>query len=54
MIGNLERNADELKGIIKVSEWNSVHLIARGNMITKILNGHVTTTSWTTTRRPAR
>jgi hypothetical protein len=42
MIGNLERNADELKALIKAGEWNTVHLIARGNTIMNIINGHVT------------
>jgi hypothetical protein len=42
MIGNLERNADELKALIKAGEWNTVHLIARGNTIMNIVNGHVT------------
>jgi len=41
-IGKLEMNADELKALIKAGEWNSVHLIARGNTITNIVNGHVT------------
>ena len=42
MIGSLERNADELKALIKPGEWNTVHLIARGNTIMNIVNGHVT------------
>jgi hypothetical protein len=42
LIGNLERNADELKALIKAGEWNTVHLIARGNTIVNIMNGHVT------------
>jgi hypothetical protein len=42
MIGNLERNADELKALIKPGDWNTVHLIARGNTIMNIVNGHVT------------
>lgn len=42
MIGNLERNADELKALVKPGEWNTVHLIARGNTIMNIVNGHVT------------
>jgi hypothetical protein len=42
LIGNLQRNADELKALIKAGEWNTVHLIARGNTIMNILNGHVT------------
>jgi hypothetical protein len=41
-IGQLQRNADELKALIKAGEWNTVHLIARGNTIMNILNGHVT------------
>jgi hypothetical protein len=41
-IGSLERNADELKALIKPGEWNTVHLIARGNTILNIVNGHVT------------
>ena len=32
---------DELKGFIR-NDWNQVHIIARGNMITEVLNGHVT------------
>ena len=42
LIGNLEMNAGELKGLIKAGEWNTVHLIARGNTIMNIVNGHVT------------
>jgi hypothetical protein len=42
VIGNLQQSADELKGIIKADGWNQVHLIARGNTITQILNGTVT------------
>jgi hypothetical protein len=41
-IGRLERNADELKALIKAGEWNTVHLIARGNTIMNIVNGEVT------------
>jgi 3-keto-disaccharide hydrolase len=40
-IGNLERNADELKAIIKAGDWNDVHVIARGTMLVNIVNGHV-------------
>ena len=32
---------DELKALIKSDDWNSVHLIARGNTLTQILNGRV-------------
>lgn len=42
VVGALQRTADELKGIIRQTDWNQVHIIARGNMITEILNGHVT------------
>ncbi|MEN3339317.1 MAG: hypothetical protein V7647_2993 [Acidobacteriota bacterium] len=42
MIGDLERTADELKGLIKPGEWNTIHLIARGNTMVNIVNGHVT------------
>jgi len=41
VIGNLERNADELKALIKPGDWNHVHVIARGNMLVNIVNGHV-------------
>ena len=41
-IGSLETAADELKALIRPGEWNQIHLIARGNMITNIVNGHVT------------
>jgi hypothetical protein len=41
-IGRLERNADEIKALIKPGDWNTVHLIARGNTIMNIVNGHVT------------
>jgi hypothetical protein len=42
VIGHLERNPDELKAIVKPGDWNYVHLIARGNTIVNIVNGHVT------------
>jgi hypothetical protein len=41
VVGALQRNDDELLKIIKVNEWNQVHIIARGNLITSILNGQV-------------
>jgi hypothetical protein len=41
VIGNLERNADELKPLIKAGDWNHVHVIARGNTLVNIVNGHV-------------
>jgi hypothetical protein len=39
-IGVLE-NADALKALIKPGEWNQFHLIARGNTLIHIVNGHV-------------
>jgi Domain of Unknown Function (DUF1080) len=44
VVGALQTSDDELKGIIKATDWNQVHIMARGNMITEILNGHVTST----------
>jgi hypothetical protein len=40
--GALQMTSDELLKIIKVNDWNQAHVIARGNVITEILNGHVT------------
>jgi hypothetical protein len=42
VVGSLERNADELKAIIKPGDWNYVHLIARGNTLINMVNGQVT------------
>ena len=33
-----------LSGYLKINDWNRVHIIARGNVITQIYNGHVMTT----------
>jgi Domain of Unknown Function (DUF1080) len=32
---------DELKGFIRVNDWNQWHIIADGNTITQMINGHV-------------
>ena len=40
-IGALE-SADVLKALFKPGEWNQFHLIARGNTLIHIVNGHVT------------
>ena len=40
IIANL-RGGDELKSLIKQTEWNQVHLIVRGNVLTHIFNGHL-------------
>jgi hypothetical protein len=41
IIGTLQRNPDDLKNIIKVNDWNQVHLIARGNTIIEVFNGSI-------------
>lgn len=40
VIANL-RNPDDLKATIKVNDWNTYHIIARGNRLTHIINGHL-------------
>jgi hypothetical protein len=40
IVANL-RSADELKSLIKVNDWNQLHIIARGNVLTHIVNGHL-------------
>jgi len=42
MLGSLQTGPNDLKGIININGWNQVHLIARGNVITEVLNGNVT------------
>ena len=44
VVGSLQRADDDLVKIIKTNDWNQAHIIARGTMITEILNGHVTST----------
>jgi hypothetical protein len=34
-------SSDALKSVIKPGEWNQVEIIAEGNMLTHIINGHV-------------
>jgi hypothetical protein len=34
-------SADDLKQYVKNGDWNSYHIIARGNVLIHILNGHV-------------
>jgi hypothetical protein len=31
----------ELKGFIKTNDWNDAHIIARGNVLVQLINGHV-------------
>lgn len=40
MIGSLGDQA-ELKKLIKADDWNQLHIIARGNTLIHIINGHV-------------
>jgi hypothetical protein len=35
-------DAEALRGIIRVNDWNQLHIIARGNTLIHLLNGHVT------------
>lgn len=39
-IANL-RSGEDLRGHIKIGDWNTLHIIARGNHLTHIINGHV-------------
>jgi hypothetical protein len=32
---------DELAGYVKIENWNQLHIIARGNTMTHLINGHV-------------
>lgn len=41
VIGNLE-SGEHLKGYLNINGWNQYHIIARGNHMTHMLNGHVT------------
>src|SRR5436190_13435869 len=40
IVANL-RSGDELKALIKTTDWNQVHIIAHGNVLTHIFNGHL-------------
>lgn len=40
VVANLA-SGDELKALIKTNDWNQVHIIARGNVLTHIFNGHL-------------
>ena len=42
IIGSLQIGNDDLKGIIKDNDWNQAIVMARGNRIIEMLNGHVT------------
>lgn len=34
-------DSESLKSLIKVGDWNQIHIIARGTMITQIINGRI-------------
>lgn len=40
MLSSVGDNA-ELKSFIKNDDWNEMHIVARGNMIVQMINGHV-------------
>ncbi|MDQ3011051.1 MAG: DUF1080 domain-containing protein [Acidobacteriota bacterium] len=40
VVANL-RSGDDLKALIKANDWNQVHIIAHGNVLTHIFNGHL-------------
>ena len=40
VVANL-RSGDDLKALIKTNDWNQVHIIAHGNVLTHIFNGHL-------------
>jgi hypothetical protein len=35
-------DADQLKGYLKLYDWNEIHIIARGSTLIQMINGHVT------------
>jgi hypothetical protein len=39
VVANL--SGDDLKSLIKVNDWNQLHIIARGNALTHVLNGRL-------------
>ena len=41
-LGSLQTGPNDLRGVFNNNNWNQVHLIARGNVITQIVNGSVT------------
>lgn len=40
VVGSVGDN-EELKKLIKVEDWNEIHVIARGNVLIQLINGHV-------------
>jgi hypothetical protein len=41
-LASLQTGPNDLKGLFNINGWNQVHLIAKGNLITEIVNGSVT------------
>ena len=41
VIANI-KNGDDLKGIIRINDWNTLHVIARGSVLMQVLNGQLT------------
>ena len=41
VVANL-KNGDDLKGAIKINDWNTLHIIARGSVMLQVLNGQLT------------
>jgi hypothetical protein len=39
-VGSLGDDA-QLKGLIKIDDWNDLHIIARGNTLIQLINGRV-------------
>ena len=35
------RGGDELKSLLKANDWNQLHVIARGNLLAHVVNGHL-------------
>ena len=35
------KNGDDLKGILKINDWNTLHVIARGNVLMQVVNGQL-------------
>ena len=42
IVGTLQQTDDELKALIKINDWNQLHIIARGTTMILILNGAIT------------
>ena len=40
ILGNIH-SSDELRGFLKINDWNTMHVIARGNLLIHIYNGKV-------------